>query len=84
MKQANSEQNMYTTYAAPYLAAKRTVDLYEGYCNLDMLTGDYDKTVSDRRARLDAEREEQERLAAERKLEKERYEAEKKMKKNNR
>ena len=84
MKQANTEQNMYTAYASPYLAAKRTLDLYDGYKDLDSLTADYDTIAGERRARLDAEREEQERLAAERKLEKERYEAEKKIKKNNR
>ncbi|MBQ9552476.1 MAG: MFS transporter [Clostridia bacterium] len=81
MKQASDEQNMYTTYAAPYLAAVRTLDLYEGYKNLDALIADYDQTVAERKARHDAEREEQERLAAERKLEKERYEAQKKLKK---
>lgn len=81
MKQANTEQNMYTAYASPYLAAVRTLDLYEGYKNLDSLISGYDSTVTQRKARLDAERAEQERLAAERKLEKERYEAEKKLKK---
>ncbi|MBR3438810.1 MAG: hypothetical protein IKH13_04840, partial [Clostridia bacterium] len=81
MKEASMEQNVYSSYAAPYLTAQRTLELYEGYNNLDELIADYDKTVSERRARHDAEREEQERLAAERRLDKERYEAEKKMKK---
>ena len=81
MKQANAEQNMYTTYAAPYLAAVRTLDLYNGYNDLDSLIADYDKTVSERKARHDAERAEQERLAEERRIDRERYEAQKKMKK---
>ena len=81
MKQANAEQNMYTTYAAPYLAAVRTLDLYNGYNDLDSLIADYDKTVSERKARHDSERAEQERLAEERRIDKERYEAQKKMKK---
>lgn len=81
MKQASSEQNIYTTYAAPYLSALRTLDLYEGYNNLDELMSDYEKVKTERQERLDAERAEHERLAAERKLDKERYEAEKKMKK---
>ncbi len=81
MKQANDEQNLYSTVASPYLTAKRTLDLYEGYKDLDFITADYDKVVEERKARLESERAEQERLDAERKLDKERYEAEKKMKK---
>ena len=79
MKEASSEQNIYSAYAAPYLTAQRTLELYEGYNNLDELIEDYDKTVAERRARHDAEREEQEKLAAERRLDRERYLAEKKM-----
>lgn len=81
MKAANKEQNLYSSFAAPYLSAKRTLDLYEGYKDLDSLIADYDDVVNARRERLDAERAEQERLDAERKLDKERYEAEKQMKK---
>lgn len=79
MKEAGNEQNVYSSYAAPYLAAKRTLDLYEGYRDLDSLIADYDRTVGERNARHDAERAEQERLAAERRLDKERYEAKKRM-----
>ena len=81
MKEANREQNIYSSYAAPYLSAIRTLELYDGYCNLDEITADYEKTVAERQARHAAEREEQERLAAERRIDKERYEAQKKMKK---
>lgn len=81
MKEASKEQNLYSSYAAPYLSALRTIDLYEGYRDLDTLISDYDKVVTERKERHEAERAEQERLDAERKLDKERYEAEKKMKK---
>jgi len=81
MKEASAEQNRYATYAAPYLSAQRTLDLYEGYRDLDSIIGDYERIVEERTTRLDTERAEQEKLAAERKLEKQRYQAEKKMKK---
>ncbi|MBR4765621.1 MAG: MFS transporter [Clostridia bacterium] len=81
MKEASSEQNVYSSFAAPYLTAQRTLELYDGYNNLDDLIADYDKTVAERRARHDSEREEQEKLAAERRLDRERYLAEKKMRK---
>ncbi|MBR6005761.1 MAG: MFS transporter, partial [Clostridia bacterium] len=81
MKEASSEQNIYSSFAAPYLTAQRTLELYDGYNNLDELIADYDKTVAERRARHDSEREEQEKLAAERRLDRERYLAEKKMRK---
>lgn len=81
MKAANKEQNLYSSFAAPYLSAKRTLAFYDGYRNLDALIADYDRVVEERKNRLDQERADQERLDAERKLDKERYEAEKKMKK---
>lgn len=81
MKAANDRQNLYSTVAAPYLSAKRTLELYEGYNDIDSIISEYDKTVAERTARLEAERAEQEKLDAERKLDKERYEAEKKLRK---
>lgn len=81
MKEASAKMNLYATVAAPYLAAKRTLDLYEGYCNLDELTADYDKVANERRERLDAERAESERLAEERRIDKERIKNSKKLRK---
>ncbi|MBR6941359.1 MAG: MFS transporter [Clostridia bacterium] len=83
MKQANREHNLFISYATPYLFAKRTIDLFDGYNNINELIADYDKTVIERKERLDAERAEEERLAAVRKLDKAKYENEKQLKKKN-
>ena len=84
MKKASRDKNNYITYATPYLNAVRTLELHDGYNNLDGIIADYESVVAERKARHDSERAEAERLAAERKLDKERLEAEKKIKKENR
>ncbi|MCH5198119.1 MAG: MFS transporter [Oscillospiraceae bacterium] len=81
MKQANKERNIYALTAAPYLAAKRTLELYEGYNDIDSIISDYDDVVSTRNARLQAEREKDEALALERKYDRESKEAEKRLRK---
>lgn len=81
MRKASKERNIYGIVAAPYLAAKRTLDLYEGYCNLDEITADYENVVKNRTERLEAERKEQERLDAERRFDKESKKASRKIKK---
>ncbi len=81
MREASKQRNTYGLVASPYLAAKRTLALYEGYCNLDELTKDYDKVVAERNARHDAQRAEQEKLNAERELDIQRKQAQRKLKK---
>ena len=81
VSKASKERNIYGIVAAPYLAAKRTLDLYEGYCNLDEITADYENVVKNRTERLEAERKEQERLDAERRFDKESKKASRKIKK---
>lgn len=81
MKEANAKQNIYASAAAPYLAAKRIIALAEGYDEIDEIIADYDNVVSERTARLAAEREKEEKLREERKYDKERYDAQKRIKK---
>lgn len=80
MREASKKQNVYALVAAPYLSAKRTIALAEGYDDIDTIIADYDTVVEERNARLAAEREEEERLNKERKNDRARYDAEKKMK----
>lgn len=80
MKKASKEKNVYGIVAAPYLAAMRTIELAEGYENLDSITADYKNIVEQRNIKLEQERAENERLAEERRIDKERKTAEKKMK----
>lgn len=79
MKEANKKQNIYATVAAPYLAAKRTVALAEGYADIDSIIADYDSVVGERTARLVAECEKEEKLEEERKYDRERFDAQKKL-----
>ncbi len=79
MHQAEKKRNNYASVAAPYLAAERTLSLYEGYCNLSKYTADYDEIVNSRNARLEAERTENERLNEERRLDIQRKKAQKKL-----
>jgi hypothetical protein len=81
MRAANSEQNIYSSYAAPYLAALRTIDLHYGYNNLDEIISDYENVVAGRNSRFEEERIESERLAEERRLDRERYTAKKRIRK---
>ncbi len=81
MKVANKRRNDYATFAVPYLVAKRTLDLYSGYANLDALTADYESVKTNRQDRLDSERKEQEALNIERNLDIKRKKAQKRLKK---
>ncbi len=84
MKKANRDKNNYISYASPYLTAVRTLELHDGYNNLDGIISDYDEVMSERNARHEAERAQAEQLAAERRADKERLEAQKKIQKENR
>ena len=66
MRKASKERNIYGIVAAPYLSALRTLNLYEGYEDLENLTADYENVLHRRGERLEAERREQEKIAAER------------------
>ncbi len=79
MREANKKKNIYATVAAPYLAAKRTLDLYEGYKNLDIITSDYDKIFEERQKKSEAEQQEAQRLREERRIDKESKKAKKRM-----
>ncbi|MBQ6066382.1 MAG: MFS transporter [Clostridia bacterium] len=79
MKDANKAQNIYNEMAAPYLSAKRTLMLHEGYQKIDEIMADYDDVARARRERLDAEREKEQALADERRFDKERIAAEKRL-----
>ena len=81
MRAASKQRNIYGNVAAPYLAAKRTLDLYEGYNNLDVITADYDRVVKARYERLENERKEQEKITAERNFDIQSKKAAKKLKK---
>ena len=81
MKEASRAQNVYHEMAAPYLAAQRTLGLYEGYRKLDEIMADHDEVAQARRDRLDAEREKEQALADERRFDKERIAAEKRLRK---
>ena len=80
MRQANKAQNMYSKAAAPYLAAKRTVELYEGYQNIDDILSGYEDAVS----RVNSQREEADaearQLSEERRLDIERKKTQRRMK----
>ena len=81
MKEANKAQNLYTEVAAPYLAAKRTLGLYEGYQRLDEIMADHDDVARGREERLAAERAKEAALNDERRFDKERIAAEKRLRK---
>lgn len=81
MKVASKQRDIYANVAAPYLFAKRIVDLAEGYNDLDAITSDYDRVVEQREARYAAEEAEAKRMAEERRIDAERRKAERRMKK---
>lgn len=81
MRTASKKRDIYGNIAAPYLSALRTLQLYEGYQNLDELTKDYESVKNSRQERLRNERLEAERLEAERKFDKESRSAKKKLNK---
>lgn len=61
MKEASKQRNIYGNVAAPYLSAVRTVELYEGYNDLDEIISNYDDVVNERNARHERERKEKKR-----------------------
>ena len=81
MRAAAQAQSLYSQAAGPYLNAKRTLDLYEGYARIDELIADYDDVVARRTARLAAEREKEDALALERKFDRESHAARKRLRK---
>ena len=81
MKEASAAQNLYALVASPYLTAKRTLALYEGYADLNGIIADYDAVRQQRNERLDAQRAKEEALALERKFDRESHEKRKRLKK---
>ena len=81
MREANKAQNVYNEMAAPYLSAKRTLTLREGYRRIDEIMADYDDVSQARQNRLAAEREKEQALDAERRFDRERIAAEKRLRK---
>jgi len=79
MREASRQRNIYANVAAPYLAAKRTVDLAEGYRDLAGLTEDYDMVVQCREERLAKDEALAQKLAQERHADAERRKNERKM-----
>ena len=81
MKEAAATQNLYALVASPYLAAKRTLALYEGYSDVDAIVSDYDDVVLRRNERIEAQRAKEEALAAERRFDRESHEKRKQLRK---
>ena len=81
MRAASAAQSLYSQVASPYLAAKRTLDLYEAYEHIDDYISDYARVKEARETRLRLEREADERLAEERRFDRERAKAEKRLRK---
>jgi hypothetical protein len=81
MRKLSKERDRYGVVAAPYLSAKRTLDLYEGYKNIDEITADYETVVNNRNERLEKERKEQERLEQERRNDRKGKEASRRLRK---
>ncbi len=81
MREASKKKSIYASVAAPYLAAKRTLDLYEGYMDFDDITADYDRISSERKLAMEAEMLESERLKEERRIDRESKKAAKRLKK---
>ena len=81
MREASKKRDIYSNVAAPYLSALRTLELCEGYENIDVLTADYDVVVTNREIRIKKERQQQEKLKEERAMDKKSKEASKRLKK---
>ena len=81
MKEASKQRNIYGNVAAPYLSAVRTVELYEGYNDLDEIISNYDDVVNERNARHERERKEKEATMAARALDREQRQQQKKLRK---
>ena len=79
MKEASKQRNNYGNVAAPYLSAVRTIELYEGYNDLDEIISNYDDVVNERNARHERERKEKEATMAARALDREQRQQQKKL-----
>lgn len=81
MRAASKKRDIYGNVAAPYLSAMRTMELYNGYKNIDDIIKDYDRVVESRNNRLEEERRIQEKIDEERRFDKESKQAKKRLKK---
>lgn len=81
MKEASKQRNIYGNVAAPYLSAVRTIELYEGYNDLDEIISNYGDVVNERNARHERERKEKEATMAARALDREQRQQQKKLRK---
>lgn len=81
MKEVSKQRNIYGNVAAPYLSAARTIELYEGYNDLDEIISNYDDVVNERNARHERERKEKEATMAARALDREQRQQQKKLRK---
>ena len=80
MKKANKEKNLYSRVAMPYLSARRTVELAEGYEKLDEIIAGYDEALKEINAKREEDDLKAKALMEERKLDAERKKAQRKMK----
>lgn len=81
MKEVSKQRNIYGNVAAPYLSAVRTIELYEGYNDLDEIISNYDDVVNECNARHERERKEKEATMAARALDREQRQQQKKLRK---
>lgn len=81
MKKANKAQNLYARIAAPYLSCLRTVELAQGYENINEILDGYDDAVNHLKEMQAQKQEEAQELMQERQLDIERKKAQRKMKK---
>lgn len=80
MKKANREKNLYSRVAMPYLSAKRTVELADGYEKLDEIIAGYDEAIKEINAKREESDAQAKALMEERRLDSERKKAQRKMK----
>lgn len=80
MKQANREMNIYTKVATPYLAALRTLNLAQGYRNIDEILEGYDEAKEVQIKTQETAEAEAKALAEQRRLDSERKKQQRKMK----
>lgn len=80
MRKANRKMNIYGQITYPFLAARRIVELYEGYQDIDSITSDYDDVKAKIEAHNDEENAKYAALAQLQKIDKESRMAEKRIK----
>ncbi len=81
MRIASKQRDRYSNVAAPYLSALRTLALYEGYNNINKFTEEYDDVINARNERFEKERIEQEKIKAEREIDRKSKQASRKLRK---